>query len=104
MIGGQLRQAGTVLALGSHRGLHQALRTYRLTTLSTSQVGFNLRVNSTSHFSIVNLSLASPVVHEVVYLSWLRRVLDVPRLAYPLCPGQRASDLAATAFYQLKRR
>ncbi len=93
MIGRQLRQSGTVLALGSYRGLHQALRTYRLTTLSTSQVSFNLRVNSTSHFILVNLSLASFVVQEVVYLSWLRGVLDVPRLPYPLCPGQRASDL-----------
>ena len=101
MIGGQLRQAGTVPALGSYRGLHQTLRTYRLATLSTSQVGFNLRVNSTFHFIKVNLSLASPVVQHVVSLSWLRGVLDAPRLPYPLCPGQRASDSAA-AFYQLR--
>ena len=86
MIGGQLGQAGTVLALGSYRRFHQALRAYRLTALSTSQVGFNLRVSSTSHFIKVNLSLTSGV-------------LDGPRLLYPLCPGQRASDLAAAAFY-----
>jgi len=104
MIGGQLRQVGTVPALGSYRGLHQALRTYRLTTLSTSQVGFNLRVNSTFHFIKVNLSLISPVVQQVVSLSLIQGVLDAPRLPYPLCPGQRASDLAATAFYQLRWR
>lgn len=84
-IGGQLIQSGAIRASGSDRCLHHTLGTYWLITLTTPEVGLNLRVSGTSHSIIVNLSL--PV--EVAQLSLLQEVLDVSRLFYPLCPGRK---------------
>ena len=81
-------QPGTIWASSSYRCLHQALRTYRLATLTAPQVSFHLGVSSASHLIIVNLSLAFPAV----WLSWLEAVFGVSRLLYPLCRGQRADD------------
>ncbi len=89
-IGGQLIQSGTIRASGSDRCLHHTLRTYWLITLTTPEVGLNLRVSGTSHSIIVNLSLSLPV--EVAQLSLLQEVLDVSRLLYPLCPGRKEGD------------
>ena len=40
---------GTIRASGSHRGLHHTFRAYRLTALTTPQIGFNVRVSGTFH-------------------------------------------------------
>ena len=80
--GRQLIQLGTVRASGSHRCLHQALRTYWLTTLTAPQVGFNISVSGTLHFITVGLSLVPFAV----------RRLCAARLPGPLYLGQKAGD------------
>ncbi len=74
---------GAFRASGSHWGLHHALRAYWLTALTTPQVCFNIRVGSTSHFTVVNLSLVFLVAQEAFYSS---------RPFYPIYPGQKVGD------------
>ena len=80
--GRQFVKSGAFRASGSHRGLHQALRAYWLTALTTPQICFNIRVSGTSHFAAVNLS--------PVFLVGI--VSGLSRLLYPECHGQKAGD------------
>ena len=79
--GRQLIELGTIQASGSYRGLHQALRAYWLTALTTPQISFNIRVGGTPHF--VNLPFVFPVALEGFSLS---------RLSRPVCHGQKVDD------------